>query len=60
MNIHKIVNIICGAAGVGVLLFSLAVKMGMIEGVDPSRSTLPFILGVIIIAWAGISHMRHR
>lgn len=59
MDIHKIVNIFCGIAGIGVVVFALVVKMGMIDNVDPSKSTLPLILGIIIIAWAAVSHMRH-
>lgn len=60
MDIHKVVNLICGIAGIGVVIFAITVKLGMIPDVDPSKSTLPFILGVVIILWALGSHLRHR
>ena len=58
MNIYKIVSLICGIAGVGVLLFAAAVKLNMIPQVDPSKSTILIILGLIIVVWALISARR--
>jgi len=59
MDIYKIVNIFCGICGIGVIGFAAVVKFGMIETVDPSKATLPFILGAIILIWAFISNKRH-
>lgn len=60
MDIYKIVNIFCSICGIGVLIFAAIVKFGMIETVDPSKSTLPFILGIIILIWAFMSNRKHR
>lgn len=59
MDIYKIVNIFCGICGIGVIVFAAVVRLGIIETVDPSKATLPFILGIIILLWAFISNKRH-
>lgn len=60
MNIHKVVNIFCLIMGIAVIIFAFVVKAGMIDNVMPSKSTMPFILGAIIVLWSAVSMLRHR
>ena len=60
MNIYNIVNIICGALGVCVLIFGALVGMGMLGNVPPNKAVVLFLLGGIIVLWAVISSRRHR
>ena len=59
MNIHTIVNIICGALGVCVLIFGALVGLGMIGNVPPNKAVVLFLLGGIIVLWALLSQRRH-
>ena len=60
MKIHKTVNILCIIIGLCVLVFACIIKTGMIANVLPSKATMPFILGAIIILWSTVSMLRHR
>lgn len=60
MNIHKVVNIFCLIMGICVLIFACVVKAGMIDNVLPSKATMPFILGAIIVLWSATSMLRRR
>ena len=60
MDIHKVVNIFCLIMGICVLVFACVVKAGMIDNVLPSKATMPFILGAVIVLWSIFSLLRHR
>ena len=60
MNIHKVVNIFCLIMGICVLIFAGIVKAGMIDNVLPSKATMPFILGAIIVLWSTTSILRRK
>lgn len=59
MNIHTIVNIICGILGVCVLIFAAVVATGHAGNVPPNKAVVLFLLGGIIVLWALISQKRH-
>ena len=59
MDIYKVVNIICGIAGVLVLIFGVLVALGIIGNVPPNKAVVLFLLGGIIVLWAWISNRRH-
>lgn len=59
MNVHTIVNIICGIVGVCVLIFGTLVGLGMIGRVPPNKAVVLFFLGGIIVVWALLSQRRH-
>ncbi|MDO4868892.1 MAG: hypothetical protein Q4A65_01180 [Bacillota bacterium] len=59
MNIHTVVNIICGVLGICVLIFGLIVGMGMMATVPPNKAVVLFVLGGIIVVWAFVSQRRH-
>jgi len=60
MDIHKVVNIICGSLGVCVLIFGALVGLGMIGNVPPNKAVVLFLLGGIIVLWALLTNRRHR
>ena len=59
MNIHTIVNIICGILGICVIIFGALVAGGMIGNVPSNKAVVLFFLGGIIVLWALISQKRH-
>ena len=60
MDIHKVVNIFCLIMGICVLVFACVVKAGMIDNVLPSKATMPFILGAVIVLWSITPMLKRR
>lgn len=60
MDKRVLVNTVCGACGVLVMIFGLLVKLGMISAVPASRGMAPIVLGAIIVVWSLLMRKRYR